>query len=181
MIDTSKVLFSGYTLADVLTAMKEAGIGVGGSSTATTPVNQPQLTPTTLIPTPMGMQTAAGSGAAGTDMSTWNAQRLEFYYATPASYENDPVKLADFQKIYGPQAVAILKMWHQVPENVNSGYVSNQAERDFFHADGTRAYYSVGELMAMSETAVAASVDVPLSAIKVLYAAGQSSVRFPAK
>jgi hypothetical protein len=104
-----------------------------------------------------------------------------FYTHLPEVWRNDPDKMAAFSLTYGPQAVAVLNQWGKVPENANPAVVSTADEKAYFHADGSRTYLTVLDMILMYPEQRRAAVDIADSELLNLFWNNNYDLRFPAK
>ena len=89
--------------------------------------------------------------------------RLDAYLPTqetaeslkPEDIKKSPILMKAFRDQYGPIAESILETFGTVPESVDVTKIWTPEQYMYFNKDGTRAFYSVPELLAMSEDCLA--------------------------
>ena len=81
--------------------------------------------------------------------------RQFFYLMKPEDIKKSPILMIAFRDQYGPIAESILETFGTVPESVDVTKIWTPEQYMYFNKDGTRAFYSVPELLAMSEDCLA--------------------------
>lgn len=100
---------------------------------------------------------------------TRDQMRVYFMTHSPALYMRDADSMSEFSRLYGPQAVAILKHFGTVPENIDPNSVSTPEQRAFYNSAGARAYYTPTDLIMMSADQRAKYITISNQALVALF------------
>jgi hypothetical protein len=152
------------------------------SNTATQLRSSPVKQNVTVVHSPVGAYVINESSDAGTTaVKAWEPESEYFFTHSPEEYRDDPQKMAEFEEIYGPQALAVFKHFNTVPENQIWGLDSTDEQKAFFRADGVRVSYSVIELINMDRDERNKWVDITTDKLHALYWSGNYELRFQTK
>ena len=83
--------------------------------------------------------------------------RQFFFLMKPADILKSPILMKSFFDAYGVIAESVLKTFGCVPENNDLTKIWTPEQKIYFNADGTQAFYSVPELLEMTENELKAA------------------------
>jgi hypothetical protein len=89
---------------------------------------------------------AASAPVSDAPIDPW---RDYFSSHVPGRYMYDADAMAQFERIYGAQAAAILRHFGTAPESSDPNFVSTDMQRAFYDAQGNRAFYTASDLILM--------------------------------